>query len=190
MTVTFSYTISNEVNFEDVGLGDIPDPLTTLTPIYGNRDWSFDITFTADGGDANTFVFINNIETTTPPYADSTYDGFFTVTISKKPDETIFPGEQYRFVKFQTQELFTYIDVDNIQDGLSVIGWDTPTEEVVSTSYTFTITYDMIILGANSEVANTEFFDQTAIITLGQELYWDYEPGWTKLLQLVASSEK
>jgi hypothetical protein len=178
MTITISYTISDEVNFEDVGLGE-PDPLTTLTPIYGNRDWSFKLNFSGVEDSTGNSISITNITTSTPSYINSSYS-LATVTLSKNPSELIFPGEQYRFVRFETQELFTYVDISNLPSGLSIIGWDTPTQEEITATYVFTITYDVPLSGLTG---------QTEIYTLVQDLYWDFEPGWIKLQQQVSNSE-
>lgn len=179
MTVTIEHTVSDQINFEDVGLGE-PDPLTTLTPIYGNRDWSFKLNFTGSEDETDNPIEITNISVSAPSYVNYSYSSS-SVTLSKKPGTAIFPGEQYRFVRFETQELFTYEDLSDLPGGLSVIGWDTPSIEQVTATYTFTITYDVPL----SSLTN-----QTKTYTLNQDLYWDFEPGWVKLQQQVVNSEK
>jgi hypothetical protein len=99
------------------------------------------------------------------------------VTLSKNPGSVVFPGEQYRFVKFLPQELFTYTDTSELPEGLSVIGWDTPTQEEITINYSFLITY-----GSGSFINQITF-------TLEQTFYWDFRPGWENLQQLVAISE-
>lgn len=179
MSATISYSISNKVDFEEVGLG-APDPLTTLPTIYGNRNWSFKLNFTGTENTTGNSITITNVITSAPTYVDSSYSSS-SVTLSKNLNALIFPGEQYRFVNFETQELFTYEDISSLPSGLSVIGWDTPSEEVIIANYSFEIIYDVPLSGLTN---------QTEIFTLNQELHWDFEPGWIKLQQLVSNSEK
>jgi len=177
MAVTFSYTVSNKVNFEEVGLGT-PNPLTTLEPIYGNINWSFRLNFTGAENITGNPATITNVSTSAPSYVNSLYSSS-AVTLSKNPNELVFTGEQYRFVRFETQEVFTYEDLNNLPGGLSVIGWDTPIQEQITAIYVFTITYNIPLSG---------LIGQTQTYTLDQDLYWDFEPGWIKLQQQISNS--
>lgn len=178
MAIVIVYTISNEENFEEVGLGE-PDPLTTLTPIYGNRDFSFDLNFSGTDDETGNPIEITGITVSAPDYILSSYNSS-TITILKDPGQLIFEGEKYRFIRFETQETFEYENLNDIEEGLSIVGWDTPTEEVVIPLYEFTITYDIPL----------DFLtDQVTTFTLEQELHWDYLPGWTNLQQQVSNSE-
>jgi hypothetical protein len=180
MTVTVTYTLQNtNSEYEVVGLGT-PDPLTTLEGIYGNRDWSFDLVFSGSDDTTGDSISIISIVTTTPEYVLET-NTTDTVTLYRNPASLVFPGEQYRFVNFNSQEEFTFTDLTSLPEGLSVIGWDTPAQEEITGSYTFTITYDI----------PAQFItNQTTIVTLSQDFIWDFAPGFAKLQQQVTNSEK
>lgn len=181
MATTISYTLenTNEV-YEVVDLG-FPDPLTTLEAIYGNRDWSFDLVFSGTDNTNGTDdpISITSISTVSPDYVLKT-NVANTVTLYKNPALLVFPGEQYRFVNFSSQESFTFEDLTDLPEGLSVVGWDTPEDELITGTYTFTITYDIPLQFRT---------DETAAMTLSQDFIWDQVPGFAKLQQQVANSE-
>lgn len=177
MTVTISYNVSNEVNFQ--GVGFTVDPLSTLPGIYGNVEWSFDLTFSGTSGENQDPILIDSIVASVPEYVSVSYPSSDVVRMSKATGENIFPGEKYRFVRFETQELFEYEDVSSIEDGLSVIGWDTPSQEEVNPTYSFLISYT---------VPQTQSSGETTF-SLSQTLYWNFAPGWAKLQQLVQESD-
>jgi hypothetical protein len=178
MTVIVTYTLQNtNSEYEVVDLGT-PDPLTTLEGIYGNRDWSFDLVFSGSDDVSGNPILITGIVTTKPNYVLASNAGN-TVTLSKAAGVLIFPGEQYRFVKFETQESFTYQDLSSIEEGLSVIGWDTPTQEEVTANYSFLISYT---------IPPSVTVEETTV-ALEQTFYWDFEPGWQNLQQLVSESD-
>lgn len=180
MTVTITYTVQNtNSEYEVVDLG-FPDPLTTLEGIYGNRNWSFDLVFSGTENATGDPISITNISTTTPGYVLET-STTNTVTLYKNPASLVFPGEQYRFVNFDSQEEFTFTDLTNLPAGLSVIGWDTPTQEEVTGTHVFTIMYN---------IPTSNIFNQTTTMTLNQDFIWDFAPGFAKLQQQVSNSEK
>lgn len=177
MPVTISYAISNEVNFVEVGLGVI-DPLTTLPDIYGNADWSFDLSFSGADETTGDPIVITDILATVPGYVSTQYPTPNVVRLSKAAGKSVFPGEQYRLVRFETQENFVYEDVSDIEEGLSVVGWDTPSQEEVNPTYSFLISYTIPLQGTSGQTT----------FTLDQTLYWNFAPGWATLQQLVANS--
>lgn len=180
MTVTISYTLENtNGEYEVVDLG-FPDPLTTLEGIYGNRDWSFDLVFSGLDDTTGDPISIINISTTTPEYVLET-NAANTVTLYRNPASAVFPGEQYRFVNFDSQEEFTFTDLTNLPDGLSIIAWDTPSQEEITGAYVFTITYD---------IPTQSITNQTTTFSLSQDFIWDFAPGFAKLQQQVTNSEK
>lgn len=179
MTATIGYTISNTINFQDAEIGDVPDPSTTLTPIYGNRNFSFDLNFSGTEDSSGNPIVITSVVTVAPTYL-ITSNVLATVTITKDPAQLVFPDEQYNFIRFETQEEFSYQNLDNIEQGLSIISWDTPTNEVITAYYEFVITYDVPL---------DSLTNQTALVLLNQELYWDFAPGLAKMQEQVTNSE-
>ena len=180
MTVSIEYILQNtNGEYEVVGLGT-PDPLTTLEGIYGNRDWSFDLVFSGSDDITGDPISITSIfvGTSSPVLFTNTSN---TVTLYKDPDRIVFPGEQYRFVDFETQEQYTLTDLTLVPANTSIIGWDTPSQEEITASYTFLITYD---------IPNQLITNQIKPVYLTQDLFWDFQPGFTKLQQQVANSEK
>lgn len=180
MTVTISYTLQNtNSEYEVVDLG-FPDPLTTLESIYGNRNWSFDLSFSGVDDATGDPISITSVSTAKPDYVLET-SALNVVSLYKNPALLVFPGEQYRFVKFSTQEEFVYEDLSSLPEGLSIIGWDTPSQEEITGSYTFTISYD---------IPAQSITNQTATLFLNQDFIWDFAPGFAKLQQQVTNSEK
>lgn len=172
--MTVSYTISNQNNVEEVGLGT-PDPLTSLNSIYGNANWSFDLNFTAtDGINPGT---ITDIVPTLPSYVDNTVSGA-AVTLTKNSEE-LFPGSSYNFVVFGNTAV-TAISESALPSantaGLEIVGWDTPSVAEVTASYSFEVTYDVPLSGLSN---------QTETLTLSQELIWDHQTGLDLMLEKV-----
>lgn len=179
MTVAISYIVQNTNNeYEEAGLG-IPDPLTTLEGIYGNRDWSFELAFSGADSTQGDPISVTSIATTAPTYVlvSNTAN---VVSMSKNPAELIFPGEGYKFVTFGSTVETTYTDLTNLPEGLNVIAWNTPPIKQLTATYTFDIMYD---------IPNQSLVDQTATVTLTQDFFWDFTSGATKLQQQVANSE-
>lgn len=207
MPVTFTYTLQNKNSqYEEVGLGT-PDPLTTLEPIYGNKEWSFDMVFagTYDNGQQidpivitriitilgrgsnSSFANLNAIKATGPAGVPVIVNGVTyysisgnTITLYKAPGEGMFPGEKYRFIDFYNQTESEYENVSNLPPGLSVIGWDTPIHEEVTYDLAFAIEFD---------VPNQNIIAVADAYVLGFTLVWDFEEGWNILQQQVANSE-
>ena len=179
MTVAISYVVQNtNSEYEETGLG-ILDPLTTLEGIYGNRDWSFELSFSGSDSTQGDPISITSIATIAPTYVIRS-NSANVVSMSKNPSELIFPGEGYRFVTFGSIIETTYIDLSELPEGLNVIAWDTPTIKQLTASYTFNIIYD---------IPNQSLLDQTATVLLTQDFFWDFVSGAAKLQQQVANSE-
>ena len=179
--MSVSYSITNKVNWEEVGLGE-PDPLTTLEPIIGNKDFSFDVVFTVTDDSTGDPGTIKTISISTSNKVSTLYlYGNNYMNISRNPAVDTFTGEKYRFVDFGSTDQIEYTSGEVATantDGLCVVGWDTPSEKVITINYNFTITYDTI-----------SATNQTETLNLSQDLHWDFQDGFAELQQQVSNSE-
>jgi hypothetical protein len=179
MTVAISYIVQNtNSEYEEAGLGTL-DPLTTLEGIYGNRDWSFELAFSGTDSTQGDPISVTSITATAPSYVLVSNTANI-VSMSKNPNELIFPGEGYQFVTFGSIEETTYTNLTNLPEGLNVVSWTTPPIKQLTATYTFDIMYD---------VPNQSLINQTATVSLTQDFFWDFVSGAAKLQQQVANSE-
>jgi len=175
--VTVSYSISNTVNFDEVGIGTT-DPLLEFPSIYGNAAFGYTVTFSHTGGP------VTNVNLTLgPSYTSTSSISSDTIRITRNTSETIFPDEQYRFAKFDNdfnKTIETYLpgDVDQADSNTSIFAWETPSDTEVTGTYTFNISYtDMV---TNTQMTESKSYTHT--------LVWSLFPGLAILQELVDRS--
>jgi hypothetical protein len=175
--MTVSYSISDTVNYIEVGLG-IEDPETVFPAIYGNINFGYTVTFTKSGAAIIGIAASDNTGIT-----DVSVLSTNSIRIERSQTANIFPNEFFRFVEFDenTQkiiETFDPQDTDQAGPETSIFLWNTPPIKEVTTSYTIVITY----LDPETSVPVQE----TRIYT--KELHWLWNSGLIQLEDLVSKS--
>lgn len=135
---TVYYEISNTVNYEPPGF-DVHSPADEFPAIYGNEDFSFTLTFTADDPTLGVVAVVNVASISAPDYVELVPDGPNVIHVIKDPTVSIF-DESYLFSVFD-------LDIENtnpIQEaskspgeaitfaeekGSFLIEWNPPPEE-------------------------------------------------------------
>jgi hypothetical protein len=180
--MTISYSISNTINYEEVGIG-VENPAIVFPAIYGNYEFGYTVTFSSALG-----TITNVAITSSPAYTDTSVLSANSVRTVKNAI-TVFPNEDYNFAFFDTNfnktiETYSAANTDFSNTGLidsnrSIFAWDTPTSETVTDQYVFTITY------INSET----LLEETTPATFSQTLQWSQFPGAAILQDLVQRSK-
>lgn len=193
--MAISYSISDTINYDTVGIG-FTDPLTAFPAIYGNVNFEYTVTFTTtDVGKQITNVSVLS----SPAYTNEIVLTANSVRIIKKLNEIIHPNEQYSFAEFAESDSdfsknITVLQPNNTDQAIldsSVFRWDTPSQQVVTSSYSFgissintTIVTD-IVTGVTETVTET----QAETMTYTQDLVWSQTPGLVNLIDLVSKSK-
>ena len=141
------YAIVGGNNYTIVDLGD-PDPLTEFPEIYGNLNFSYVITLTQPDATAYLGVTIDN----KPNWVTATAISNNQIWIVKDPSYTIFPNESYTLVDYDEQGWLGSTETTTVSIGdfaaipnktdYTLSAWNTPTQEEVEGSYTFTLSYE------------------------------------------------
>lgn len=178
--MSLNYSISNTVNYDEVGIGSV-DINTTFPAIYGNLNFSYAVNFSMQTGEPITNISVIS----TPDYTTTTLVQPSKVNIFRDQNQTIFTGEQYNFVTFDSEynktfEVLVNSQVDQANTFSSVFRWDTPAQESVTGEYTFAVTY------IDSETS----LEATLTKSYTQELVWSQFPGLQTLAVLVSRSNK
>lgn len=175
--MTVSYSVSNTVNHELVGIG-VEDPSVGFPTIYGNFNFGYTVTFSHSLGQV-----VNVAVTSSPDVAPATVLSTNSVRIERDQDVELFPNERYNFVTISptyTKQFDSYppAQVSQADSETSIYDWDTPTVKEITGSYTFVVTY--------FDAPNNINTDVTATYT--QKLVWSQFPGLSVLEELVNRS--
>ena len=196
-----SYSISNTINYDTVGIG-FENPSTTFPSIYGNSNFGYTVTFTTtDIGKQITNVAVLS----SPIYTNETVLSVNSVRITRDINQDIFPNESYSLVEFDPDFAKTVIvlppeDTNQAGSNGSVFRWDTPSQRVVRGSYTFRISSINTVIvpgtpdtidtpGTPGTPDTTETFSATETVTYTQDFVWSLIPGTQALLELVSRSK-
>lgn len=175
--MTVSYSVSNTVNYELVGIG-VEDPLTSFPAIYGNFAFGYTVTFSQSLG-----PIVGIAVTASPAVAPATVLNTNSVRIERDPAVELFLNERYNFVTILPTAAKQFESHPPAQVNLagtetSVYDWDTPPVKEVTGSYTFVITY----FDAQNNINNN------VTVTYTQKLVWSQFPGLIILGELVGRS--
>ena len=175
--MTISYSISNTINYNTVGIG-VDNPATTFPAIYGNIDFGYTVTFSQTDG-----PIVNLTVVSSPAYAPATVLSANSVRIARNMNIDVFTNELYSFVTILPpgqKQLVSYPPALTSQADLetSVYDWDMPPIKEVTGSYSFTITHFDSVALINTNVTST----------FTKRLVWSQFPGLTMLRELVARS--
>lgn len=175
--MTISYSVSNEINYNLVGIGAL-DPLSSFPSIYGNYNFEYTVTFSSP------YTITNVSVLSSPSYTTETVLSSNTIRIVKNNDNQIFDNESYVFSKFDEEynkniEVYLPNQVNDADLNTSVFKWETPTQQLITSVYSFNITY------INSDT----FLTETEIKTYSQDLIWSQFPGIQILESLVDRSK-
>jgi hypothetical protein len=172
---TFSFILSNVNNFPVPPIGlEEPDDFTS---IYGNSDFSFDVTFSGEDDESNpiTISDVSLTDVTIPVEFEKLSGNSIRLSYSESP----FQSEIFRFVKFiniVTGEIED-LNPEEVASEYSIIRWIPPSTRIINVTYTFAITYSSIL-----------FFNVTETFTVNQEFYWNFVPSLNNLDRLVEDS--
>lgn len=175
--MTVSYSVSNTVNYEEVGIG-VEDPLTSFPAIYGNLAFGYTVTFSQSLG-----AITNVAVTSFPAAAPATVLNTNSIRIERDPLVELFSDERYNFVTIlptseKQFESHPPTQVNLAGTETSVYDWNTPSVREVVGTYTFVITY----FDTQNNINNN------ATVTYTQKLVWSQFPGLTILEDLVDRS--
>ena len=175
--MTISYSVSNEINYNLVGIGAL-DPLVSFPSIYGNYDFGYTVTFSSP------YTITDVSILSSPLYTTETVLSSNSVRIVKNNDNQLFDNELYIFSKFDEEynkSIETYLpnQVNNADLNTSVFKWETPTQQLITSTYSFGISY------INSDT----FLTETEVKTYSQDLIWSQFPGMQILENLVDRSK-
>lgn len=178
MTAVVSYVISSTENYESP-VFVTTDPATDFPAIWGNQDYKFTITFTVTDDELSFIEITSVVANSHPDFVTANSASEDSIRIEKIPGETVFPGEYFEFLSFDedfnvTRQILKPEEADENQ---SIVKWNTPTEEIIDSSYTFTIFY-------TNGVQN---YDVT--VSYNQELHWLLDPGLAIFTELVNRSK-
>jgi len=100
MTVTVNYTISDEVNFTEVGGYEPDDPTVAFPTIFGNTDFGFTVSFSISN-DGEGGVSLIGVEcTSSPDFTIVTNLSNTEIRVVRDETKNVFPGERFEFVKY------------------------------------------------------------------------------------------
>lgn len=175
--MTVSYSVSNTLNYELVGIG-VEDPLTSFPAIYGNLEFGYTVTFSQSLG-----PIVGIAVTASPDYAPATVLSVNSVRIERSQEVELFLNERYNFVtilptaekQFESQPP-AQVSLADLET--SVYDWDTPPVKEVTGSYTFVVTYLDTATNINTDVT----------VTYTQKFVWSQFPGLVILGELVNRS--
>ncbi len=175
--MTISYSISNTINYEEVGIGT-EDPTIVFPALYGNYEFEYTVTFSSSLG-----TITNVTPTSSPAYTDINILSPNSVRIIKN-SIIVFPNEDYNFAVFddnfnKTIEVYSAANTDIVDSNRSIFAWDTPTSETITDQYAFNITY----------INNDTLLEETVSATFSQTLIWSQSPGTVILQDLVQRSK-
>ena len=175
--MTISYSISNTIDYEEVGIG-VEDPTIVFPALYGNYEFEYTVTFSSSLG-----TITNVAITSSPTYTNTSILSSNSLRIVKN-SITVFPNEDYNFAVFdvnfnKTIETYSPANTDLVDSNRSVFAWDTPTSEIVTDQYTFSITY----------INNGTLLEESIPVTFSQTLRWSQFPGTVILQDLLQRSK-
>lgn len=192
--MAISYSISDTINYDTVGIG-FTDPLTNFPAIYGNVNFEYTVTFSPNIDDEITNISVLS----SPAYTNEIVLSANSVRIIKNLNEIIHPNEQYSFAEFTESDSdfsknITVLQPNNTDQAtlnLSVFRWDTPSQRVVTSSYTFGISFinTTNITDIVTGVTETVTESRTETMTYTQDLVWSQTPGLINLIDLVSKSK-
>jgi hypothetical protein len=145
------YVIAGGNNYTVVDLGD-PDPLTEFPEIFGNENFSYVVSFTQPDATDYLGITVNS----KPDWVSATAVSNNQIWITRDPAYTIFPGEAYVLTQYPTgyeSETVTTVTpgewelLPNKEDYI-LNSWTTPSQEEVSGSYSFTLSYEYLDEGS------------------------------------------
>lgn len=192
--MAISYSISDTINYDTVGIG-FTDPLTNFPAIYGNVNFEYTVTFLPNIDDEITNISVLS----SPAYTNEIVLSANSVRIIKNLNEIIHPNEQYSFAEFAESDSdfsknITVLQPNNTDQAnldSSVFRWDTPSQRVVTSSYTFGVSFinttniTDIVTGITETVTET----RAEVVTYTQDLVWSQTPGLINLIDLVSKSK-
>ena len=184
---TINHEITDEVNFEipeGVAGGDLLP--YQLTPIYGNNEYGFTLSFTAEGVMGGTEPVTNTAITSSPDFANVSVIDSDSVRIEF--DFTPF-DESFNFTDLDTlktgntaQESVDISTVDSYNNNNKIlVGWNIPEEDIANETTPVTGSFSFDLLTSYGSIP----------VTFTQDFYWSYEIGFAKFqtLQEQASLE-
>jgi len=176
--MAFSYSVSNTSNYTPPGF-TFTDVNAEFPAIYGNANFAYTVSFSTDLGTI-TGISVNS----SPAYTTETVLDSSSVRIERDETEAVFAGESYDFVNFTDEQNKTFENyipsqTDNASSNTAIFRWNTPSVEIITGTYEFTITY------TSSETMTSE----SETVSYTQDLHWSIEPGLISLLDLVDRSK-
>jgi len=177
--VVISYSVSNSVNYDTVGIGS-ENPDLVFPAIYGLSGFGYTITFT------DSLYEITNVSVVSKPaYVNTNILLPNSVRITKN-SLAIFDTETYDFATFDTSfnktiENYNASDANTANVNSSVFAWNTPQIRTVTGTYTFNITYinTTTLPGVNETISKS----------YTQDYVWSAASGTQVLLNLVSRSK-
>lgn len=175
------YEVSNTINYITPGIQP-DDPANEFPHIFGNREFSFELVFTANNnvgpGFGYTPVANVGIEST-PTYTIVEPLTSNSIRITKVANTSLF-DESFTFINANTFQQET-IDISQIIDynttNKLVVSWDTPPDETASSNAIEVGLFQLAIEdGINS--SNT--------IQYSQSYYWDPDEGFDNFNIIIA----
>lgn len=177
--ISYAITANNE-SFQLVGLSPDPDPSVEFPAIIGNIPFSFTVSFGAENAIEYNSLTVNS----KPEYVTVTVVSNNAVIIERDLDYTLFPDENYDFVRYSddyksnTDFTFTIGEYrDANKEGLNLYAWNTPSQKTITGAYSFTMEYTT--LDDSTET------DQITAFTFNQEYQWDSNPGLVILNEIL-----
>lgn len=175
--MVISYSVSNPVNYDLVGIG-VENPALVFPAIYGIPGFGYTITFTD-----SLYEIINVSVASSPNYVNTSILLPNSVRIERN-SSSIFTSETYDFANFDTSfnksiETYNSSEANTVSSDSSVFAWNTPTIRTVTGTYTFNITY----INTSGTPVN-----ETVSKTYTQEYVWSAFAGTQILLDLASRS--
>lgn len=180
--MTVSYSVSNTVNYDLVGIG-FENPDTSFPSIYGNFPFGYTVTFSSTDGVVTGLSVISS-----PASAPATVLSPNSVRIARNPAVELFLNERYNFSTIlppSVKVLDSYLPAQVASAGTetSIYDWDTPPIEEVTNSYIFAVrSFDP------DPLTNINNISISVTSTFTQKLVWSQFPGLVILNELVARS--
>lgn len=177
--MVISYSVSNTVNYDVVGIG-IEDPDLVFPAIYGIPGFGYTITL------LDSLYEIANVNViSTPDFVDIFVLSPNDIRIENNNLE-IFNDGGYDFVTFDTSfnktlENLSFTEANTASTNSSVFAWNTPTIRTVTGSYTFEITY--------INTSTIPPVNETITKSYTQDYVWSAAAGSQVLSDLVSRSK-
>ena len=176
------YEVSNTINYDSPGIRS-DDPVSEFPHIFGNKQFSYELIFTANNqvGPGFGYTPVANVGIiSTPEYTVVEPLTQNTIRITKVANTSLF-GESYTFVNANTY-LQEVVDIDQLIDYNStnklIVSWDTPPDE--------TATSNAIEVGI-FQLAIEDGINTSNTIQYAQSYYWDPTDGFSNFEDIIAN---